>query len=76
VTHTFNICPAGKKEAQGTITVTAKTCAGPCMLASDSRISVDFPSEGDSCTPASKHAIMCVAMMLDAALLGSRSFCV
>ncbi|KAA0156375.1 hypothetical protein FNF27_00922 [Cafeteria roenbergensis] len=75
VSYTFHICKADSKESEGTITVTAKTCLASILLASTSSISVDFPSESGACSVASKHAIMCAAMLLDAAILGSRSFC-
>lgn len=75
VSYTFHICKADSKESEGTITVTAKTCLATVLLASTSSISVDFPSESSACSVASKHAIMCAAMLLDAAVLGSRSFC-
>ena len=74
--YTFNITPGDSTEKQGSITIRAASCFGCCMLASQSTIEIDYPSEGKTCSNACKHAILCAAAMLDAAVMGGRSWCV
>jgi hypothetical protein len=77
---TFPISAPEKFEEEGSITIEADFCCGGLcgaggILTSRSRIFVDFPSGSRSCSADCKHALMCVAMMLDASRLGAMSWC-
>eukprot|EP00540_Astrosyne_radiata_P011246 CAMPEP_0116863914 /NCGR_PEP_ID=MMETSP0418-20121206/24512_1 /TAXON_ID=1158023 /ORGANISM="Astrosyne radiata, Strain 13vi08-1A" /LENGTH=228 /DNA_ID=CAMNT_0004499039 /DNA_START=9 /DNA_END=695 /DNA_ORIENTATION=- len=80
VRYEFPISNPDKFEEDGKIAVEADFCCGGLcgtggILSSRSRIFVDFPSGSRACTADCKHALMCIAMMLDAALLAPRSWC-